>query len=802
VIEQFVLWSTRHVKRIENIRRQTLLSLALLLIIFASLVYGVADAVRGIERGLLWPIVWIGLLLGWVLACSRLPGWLAVIVSLAAGIVPTSLRVGRLGGTLVTLLGESARFVWRVIQGNGPPAAAPVQLAWAELGSGASVLVARLHAWLLALAKGQPLFDPVAIALLWGLALWGTVVWASWAVRRRTQPVGGVTPAVALLASSLAYVGGRAFYLLPMLASTLVLKALMRYDSRRRHWEQIGVDYSPRIRANTGWTAFGLSLALMVMAVLTPSISVYRIVDYVRRLSQEQVPVDEQGVARSLALGLEPQPGPADVNVLVARAGRTSGLPSSHLIGSGPELSEQVVMVVSIEPTRPGALRDNVDQPVPHYYWRGLTYDRYTGRGWSTGDIAIVEYAAGEFAIPTLSANQRLLRQEVRLVEDSGGPLYVAGSLVTADRGYQVAWRTRSGVEEHTDAFGATTKATGYRADSLVPVFGEAGLRAAGQDYPAWMVERYLVLPDSVPDRVLALARDLTVTELTPYDWALAIEDYLRSFPYTLDLPGPPVDWDIADYFLFDLQQGYCDYYATAMVVLARAVGLPARLVTGYVSGVYDEAEARYVVTEDHAHSWVEICFPGYGWIEFEPTAGRPAIERPAGTLPEVPAELETPLEPITAHRVRANWALWLGTGGTLLVLVLGVVVAWSVVDGWRLRRLSPEAAVTGLYRRLYRYGRWLGVFSRKDDTLHEFAAALAMRVTDLAETGRWGAPLLSVPAEIGWMADLCARALYSLHQPEAIEQAQAIRTWKRLRRGLWLATLFAWAPWPERGRS
>jgi transglutaminase-like putative cysteine protease len=411
----------------------------------------------------------------------------------------------------------------------------------------------------------------------------------------------------------------------------------------------------------------------------------------------------------------------------------------------------------------------------------------------------MMEYAAGEFTAPTSSTNQRLLRQEVRLVEDSPGLLYVAGSLVTVDREYQVAWRRHPGTEESGDAFGAATRATRYRADSLLPVFTETDLRATGQNYPTWVVERYLTLPDGVPDRVLALARDLTAAEPTPYDRALAIEGYLRGFPYTLDLPAPPVDQDVADYFLFDLQQGYCDYYATAMTVLARAAGLPARLVTGYVSGMYKEAKMRYVVTEADAHSWVEIYFPGYGWIEFEPTAGHPAIERRADVSLEAEPELETPLEPITARRARANLALWLGTSAGLFLLAVGGAIAWSAVDSWRLRRLFPADAVVNLYRRLHRYGRWLGVLSQKGDTLHEFAALFVSRVAYLAKTRRWGTVLLSVPAEIGWLTDLCVRALYSLHQPEPVEQEQAIRIWRRLRKKLWLVRLFTWAPWSGR---
>ena len=146
---------------------------------------------------------------------------------------------------------------------------------------------------------------------------------------------------------------------------------------------------------------------------------------------------------------------------------------------------------------------------------------------------------------------------------------------------------------------------------------------------PDWVANRYLTLPDELPYRVRQLALDLTAVQPNPYDRALAIEGYLREFPYTLNLPAPPANRDVVDYFLFDLKKGYCDYYASAMVVLARAAGLPARLVVGYNSGLYDPQQANYKVTEADAHAWAEVYFPGYGWVEFEPTGGRPPIERP-----------------------------------------------------------------------------------------------------------------------------------------------------------------------------
>ena len=176
-----------------------------------------------------------------------------------------------------------------------------------------------------------------------------------------------------------------------------------------------------------------------------------------------------------------------------------------------------------------------------------------------------------------------------------------------------------------------------YKAESLVLNVSAQDLRKSPSVYPAWVRNQFLALPDSVPERVLALARDLTASEPTAYDRALAIQNYLREYPYTLDISAPPAGRDVTDYFLFDLKQGYCDYYATSMVVLARAAGLPARLVAGYANGSYNVERAQYVVTENYAHSWVEIYFANIGWVEFEPTSSQPVI------LYEAEKELTTP---------------------------------------------------------------------------------------------------------------------------------------------------------------
>jgi hypothetical protein len=355
--------------------------------------------------------------------------------------------------------------------------------------------------------------------------------------------------------------------------------------------------------------------------------------------------------------------------------------------------------------------------------------------------------------------------------------------LLAVNRDYSVAWRL------HNDAFGAmidTRRADVYRADSLVPVVSEEQLLAAGSDYPEWIESRYLALPDSVPLRVLSLARDLTATKPTPYDRARAIETYLRTFPYNLDIPSPPRDQDVVDYFLFDLQEGYCDYFASAMVVLARAAGLPARLAVGYASGAYDAETARYIVTADQAHAWVQVYFPGYGWIEFEPTSSFPLVDRPAKTVPIEWSEPEGVLEPADTGWDTLGWLWGRRVLVGLVLLVLGGI-GWVEVDDWRLRRQEPTTLVATLYGRLWRYGRWMAVPIRPGDTPYEFAASLKEWMIDQIQGMRRGGEVSSAIRDVQSLISLYVWASYSPRPLGDSDRTRAVQAWWRLRRWLWL---------------
>ena len=135
---------------------------------------------------------------------------------------------------------------------------------------------------------------------------------------------------------------------------------------------------------------------------------------------------------------------------------------------------------------------------------------------------------------------------------------------------------------------------------------------------------RYLQIPDTLPDRVKQLAYSLTINAENGYEAVRSIENYLSStnFRYTLTPEPMTEDRDFVDWFLFESREGYCTYYATAMAILTRCIGIPARYVEGYTLPSEQNSDGTYTVTNEQAHAWVEVYFEGFGWLPFEPTPG------------------------------------------------------------------------------------------------------------------------------------------------------------------------------------
>src|SRR5216684_3908822 len=169
-----------------------------------------------------------------------------------------------------------------------------------------------------------------------------------------------------------------------------------------------------------------------------------------------------------------------------------------------------------------------------------------------------------------------------------------------------------------------------YTGFSRLPKLNAAELRSAGDAYSPAIAEEYLQLPPELDARIPDLARQVTTSAKTSYDKARAIEGFLRSrFGYTLNLAGKPGEDPLAN-FLFVARAGHCEYFASAMTILLRTLEIPAREVNGFLPGEYNDLADDYIVRASDAHSWVEVYFPGSGWVTFDPT---PAVAETSGLL-------------------------------------------------------------------------------------------------------------------------------------------------------------------------
>lgn len=753
-----------------------ILNLGLLLLALSSTASGLAANNRGLDTGLALTTVIFGLGLGWALGAAKpLPAWLSAILFIVLGSEALLIRIGRLDVVLLDLARRLRELVWPA-SSNGSLTLNSIGAGVAHLWLQLNTFLDRLAAWALSLTTSQPIFDPVAAAFVWALILWLVAGWAGWVVRRRGRPLQALTPAGLLLATILAYRPQDALRLGPLLISILLLMGFTKHQARERSWQARRIDYPGELLVELSLAVVPLTALIVILALVTPSFSIRQI----RALFSKQADLG-QPIAQSLGVDLQKQSQNEKLQEF-----RVPGLPRQHLLGSGPELSRQVALLIQVELLQPsdGAepAATTSAQP-PRYYWRSLTYDWYSGNGWITRDTRRLHYDPGEPTLVTLPPHRQRLRQTVQTVSDQSDRLYATGDIVTANHEFEVEWRSPA------DAFGAIIAADSYQVDSLISIATADHLSTAGSNYPAWLGHRYLTLPPDIPERVVKLARDLTATAPTPYQRAKAIEAYLRQFPYSLDLSEPPLERDLVDYFLFDLQRGYCDYYATAMVVLARAAGLPARLAVGYVGGHYNSASQQYLITEAQAHSWPEIYFPDYGWIGFEPTGAQP-IEKltfTAGPEPAFPPILPPTRDLESLPWQLSNWIVWIiGILGLSAIWIAG----WTLSSDWRLRRLSPAETVVRLYGQFEQYSHALVAHTDSSYTPLELAAALSHHVQQIDHALPWSNRLQPVTQEANWLTYLYVRTVYSAHSPSRAEQVQAIQVWQRLRQRLWLAWL------------
>jgi len=275
-------------------------------------------------------------------------------------------------------------------------------------------------------------------------------------------------------------------------------------------------------------------------------------------------------------------------------------------------------------------------------YWRMLGLDEFDGESWRTDDLDLSDAPPADPGEPIEArlSGVPVLEQEVEVLRDLATPwIPVAYPAIAIDPGSAFRYDPDLGTAAAPDALAAGMR---YRAVSQ-PLAPSPEQLATVDFGPPFRYGIYTELPPDTPPEIGRIAREWAGDAASPFERILAIQRRLRSFRYDEDVPARADSFTLVD-FLTETRRGFCQQFAGAMAVLVRALGYPARVAVGFTPGELDPETRTFTVTTDDAHAWVEVYFPGYGWLAFEPTPGRrnPVAERYL-TPPAAPCPAGTP---------------------------------------------------------------------------------------------------------------------------------------------------------------
>ncbi|NMO94884.1 transglutaminase domain-containing protein [Paenibacillus lemnae] len=400
-------------------------------------------------------------------------------------------------------------------------------------------------------------------------------------------------------------------------------------------------------------------------------------------------------------------------------------------------------------------------------YWRGETRSVYSGTGWAdrqrARDTESVEVGQAlpeeQSGVPT-----KTVKQDVTMLNDNVYPvLFGAYSMVSVDRvdseeNGVLRWKTEGAelhlISEPKRPYYPKT----YTVTSEVPVIPWEQLKEKSDEelYGNNSADdEYLQIPSRFPDRVQELAEDITSGGDTPYKKVMLLQQYLQSseFSYT-NSPNlsNKQSGDFVDSFLFEVKEGYCDYFSTSMVMMARSLDIPARWVKGYAPGNVPNEQfmspggsrtpsGSYTVTNADAHSWAEVYFgEEYGWIPIEATPGftMPILSGGEVQEPVVPEEPDEQ-EPVEEEEQETAAAETAGDDNFNLYPILGIaagviILLWIGYILWRMRvnfrfiraRLTSGRPLTPADKVIAETERWIRSIHRKgltrspEETLRE----------------------------------------------------------------------------------
>ena len=504
--------------------------------------------------------------------------------------------------------------------------------------------------------------------------------------------------------------------------------------------------------------------------------------------------------------GVRPAPGPAvgRVFVVAAAVGMAVlvGVPRSNLASLTPALDLRVergddnqrVVTSPLVSMRRQLLTLSDDEQFDvksvdatgapaRAYWRQTALGDFDGTSWTGSGTFTAIGSTARLAQDGDDTGPYVISQDVRVDALVSTWLPVAYRVTSidapelpSDAGLQFDRATASLITKRAGVAGLTYAARSRPLSASaaldVPAGGRTGADTA-----------MLALPANFPDRVRALAVELTSGSNTIVGKARALQDYLRTFRYTTDVPAPS-SGDALERFLFVDQAGYCEQFSGAFAAMARAVGLPARVAVGYTPGRYDATDGRFHITGRNAHAWPEVYIDGTGWVAFEPTPGRgipgseavtglPDQDASEGVLPgsatvatTVPATVAPPVPTSVAPGPTVTSLIPRqpdpvtpgGVGGTIGFALAGALIAVllasrvRILDAWRdarARATGPESLAERAWARALRATSWVGLRPSSSETPIAFAARADVvagadelaAVAELITTSRFAGP-------------------------------------------------------------
>jgi transglutaminase-like putative cysteine protease len=567
-------------------------------------------------------------------------------------------------------------------------------------------------------------------------------------LRRGRRLLGWSLPLLLALAMIVILGGAGGIWLVLGAAVLLALVLFNATQRREQDWQSNQIDYAEDLHRDAlVWGGILLALILPLAAFLPFTF--------------------DNPLAQAIWGWFQPPSGLAELDRSIQRGQARPFAPSAPEAEIALSSLPAIELGQSLEQDSPDtlALQVRTSAPLPAnqwpHYWRARVLSEYNGRSWSAPAVLQPQAA---LPIP-VQVSAELIIQEVADARTDRTLLIGLPEIVGAEID-AIGERLPDG---SLAALSGAEPLRRYRLLSQPPELIQPSVPAASGQ-PAPDVSAYLELPRNLPSRVTDLARTLARGSNTRYDTALALERYLRELPYSYEVAPLRPRGDAVDQFLFDMRQGYCTYYASAMAVMARTLGIPARVAVGYATGRYDPAAQTYTVHEGDAHAWPELYLDGR-WLPFEPTPIRPL---PAHTTTEAPRSAPAVAvalpEPSLIERMQPYLP---GILVVVLLILAAMTPLWRRLfhAGWNLfapRRSLPDI----VQQQLEQYGQQRAVAWPMGATLREYATLLAPQVG-------------AATAALAEVVDILDRVRYSpQHSLTPAETQRLQAAWRAVREG------------------